>query len=481
MHAYTHLDTLRSADVIVVGGGPSGIAAACAAARQGASTLLIEKSGCLGGMMTLGMVMPLGARSDTKGNHFGGILEEFVQKTIQETKRYCGTEVKDHRVYSSPHIMKLVALDMLTQAGAEILFHAMLADVIREGDTVAKLVVCTKSGLKLIEGKRFIDATGDGDILAGAGETFVLGSEPDVLSGLTETGLDTEHDGSHYSGYASDGRMQPASTMFTAGNVDYETASQFINRRLSFSDLGITRKQFASLPYANTPGFLLDDSEEIPLPQGRVLIFRSRRPGEVVVNMARVTDVNGSDALDLSRAEILAQRQILYILDFLIRFVPGFENAYLLESCSSIGVRETRRLVGQYVLSGKEAITCKPFADVVAHGSYIIDIHDPQGRKKAIGGAIQGDCYDIPYRCLLPRTVTNLMAVGRCISSDHVAHSSTRIQGTCMLTGQAAGTACALSLQENCSPSELPVSRLQEILIRDAVRLRIPGSAPAGA
>ena len=478
MNWNTDLETIKNADVVVVGGGPSGIAAACAAARTGASCLLVEKNGCLGGMMTLGMVMPLAARSDTKGNHFGGILEEFIQETIRVTKQYCGTESKDHRLYSSPHIMKFVALDMLTKSGVDILFHGMLADVVREGDEIKGLIVCTKSGLTAIEGKIFIDATGDGDIIAGAGEAFVMGSEPGVLSGLIETGLDTEHDGCHYAGYSKDGRMQPASTMFTMGNVDYETGSQFINRRLTFADLGMTREQFLALPYANTPGFVIDEaSEEVPLPQGRILFFRTRRPGEVIINMTRITDVNGSDALDLSQAEILAQKQMIYVLDFLIQFVPGFEKAYLLESGSALGVRETRRLVGQYVLSGREAITCVPFDDVIAHGSYIIDIHDPQGRKKAIGGDIQGDCYDIPYRTLLPKTVNNLLAVGRCISTDHVAHSSTRIQGTCMLTGQAAGTAAAMALQKGCLAAQLPVGELQERLIAEKVCLRVPNKA----
>ena len=152
-------------------------------------------------------------------------------------------------------------------------------------------------------------------------------------------------------------------------------------------------------------------------------------------------------------------------MDFLIRYIPGFENAYLLETAGILGVRESRRLVGRHVLSGYEAIECTPFADAVAHGSYIIDIHDPQGNRKAIGGPIHGDYFDIPYRSLLPKTVTNLLVAGRCISSDHVAHSTTRIQGTCMLTGQAAGTAAALALANGCEPAEVEIAALQARLV----------------
>jgi hypothetical protein len=193
--------------------------------------------------------------------------------------------------------------------------------------------------------------------------------------------------------------------------------------------------------------------------------------------MTRVTGINGADSDDLTRGEITAQLQLFHVVDFLIRYIPGFESAYLIETADILGVRETRRLIGRHVLTGREAIDCVAFPDVIAHGSYIIDIHDPQGRRKAIGGSIKGDFYDIKYRSLLQCTVSNLLATGRCISSDHVAHSSTRIQGTCMLTGQAAGTAAALAVKNICGVTDLDVYTLQKRLISDGVNLRVRTTA----
>ena len=471
MNFSVNLTTLKRADVVVVGGGAAGTCAAIAAARGGASTLLVEQYGCLGGMMTLGLVMPLSAQASKCGLSFGGILHEMLDRIVGLTKEYCGGEGKPHHLFSSPHVMKYVLLDTAVNSGVDILLHTTLVDVVRVGNRIEKLVVLSKSGLGVIEGGVFIDATGDGDLLFRAGEDYVLGSEAGVMDRLTGAGLNKVHmEERAYGNYEQDGLLQPVTMMFTMGGVDVERARPLVNRRLRFADVGLTREEFEKLPYANTPGFVVE-GDELPLPQGRVLFFQNRRPGEVVVNMTRVTGINGADALELTQGEIVAQRQVFHVVDFLHRFIPGFERAYLLETAGILGVRETRRLVGRHVLTGGEAIDCAAFPDVVAHGSYIIDIHDPQGRRKAIGGPIRGDCYDIPYRSLVPKTVENLLVAGRCISSDHVAHSSTRIQGTCMLTGQAAGTAAAMARSLRGGVAEVDVVALQEALLQAGVQL----------
>jgi hypothetical protein len=473
----TEIETLKKTDVAVVGGGAAGVCAAIAAARGGASTLLLEQYGCLGGMMTLGMVAPLSAHSTKSGASFGGIMQELLDRIVDLTVRYCGGTGKPHHIFSSPHAMKHVLLEAVVEAGVDVLLHASLADARRDGDSLTGLIVLTKSGLRLVEAGAFIDATGDGDLIARSGEEFVVGSESGVMHDLSTTGLNLVHrENAAYGEYREDGLMQPVSIMFTMGNVDVERARPLVNQRLRFADLGITKEEFLKLPYANTPGFVID-GDEIPLPQGRVLFFQNRRPGEVTINMSRITGINGADALELSAGAVSAHLQVFPLVDFLIRYVPGFENAYLIETGDILGVRETRRLVGCHVLTGVEAIECEPFLDVVAHGSYIIDIHDPQGRRKAIGGPIKGDCFDIPYRSLVPKRLRNLLVAGRCISSDHVAHSSTRIQGTCMLTGQAAGSAAAMAVRSGIVVQDVDVPALQQMLVRDGVRLWIRPTA----
>jgi len=500
MHYSIEAKTIADSDVVVIGGGPAGLGAAIAAARNGAKTLLVEQHGALGGMMTLGLVMPLAGQATFEGNLLGGILQEFLERVMAEGKNYCIGSEDDQKVkqgvsvaasapslysqalswhqsfFSSPHIMKHVALEMVLEAGVDILFHTSLVDVVRENNRITMVVVNTKSGIGTITGREFIDATGDGDVIYRAGEEFVKGSEPGVMSSLLETGLDTVHDEdadhSAYGEYEQSGLMQPVTIMFTMGNIDTERAKAFCNIKVRYSDIGITREDFLKLPYANTPGFVVDDTDEVPLPQGRVLFFRTLRQGEAVINMTRVIGIDGSDAADLSRGEILCQRQVFYVLDFLKRFIPGFEKSYLIETADVLGVRETRRLVGRKVLTGREAINCVPMPDVIANGTYIIDIHDPQGKRKAIGGTIHGECYDIPYGSLTPKTVENLLAAGRCISTDHVAHSSARVQGTCMLIGQAAGTAAAIAAAECKAVGDISIADLQHRLTDAGVKLR---------
>lgn len=460
-------------DVLVAGGGVAGCAAALAAARQGAKVTLLENGGTLGGAASIGIVIPLDAVTARNKKPFGGILQEIYDETRDAGEKYCFNDdpEKLHHSVCSPHVLKYVLLKKLVEAGVNVRFHTTLVSAETENNKVSRVIAQDKSGFYDIEAASFIDATGDADLVNFAGAEFVLGSEEGVLDSLVANDMNKRHfSDSEYTGYSSSGEMQPVSIFFHMGGVDVSEAAKLNNKKLKFGDLGITKERFLQWKFANTLGFEVVD-DNIPTPQGRVLVYRGPREDVCSVNMSRIIGIDGSDADSLNDGEIKAQLQLIAIVDFLQTFIPGFENSYLIQSANTLGVRETRRLKGRYVLTGMEAITCKTFEDTIARGSYCIDIHDPKGKSGAVGGQIKGDFYDIPYGCLLAKEFDNLLVCGRCISVDHVTHASSRIQGTCMLTGQAAGTAAAMALKEGKAPADLDGRKVKEQLIADGVYL----------
>ena len=471
---YDTLPVLASADIIVAGGGFSGCAAAIASARAGADTLLIESGGCLGGAATAGLVAPISSIRSNDGKHpFGGILQELLDDVTAKAKKYCASSIMP---ISSLHLYKYILLDKLKDSGANVFFHLFITDVVSDADgSIRYLVVSSKDGLKRIEGKIFIDTTGDGDVMGKSSADTIIGSEPHVLADIADTGLLKSHDKQTdipEDDYA--GKLQPVSLMMQFGGVDVKRATQYMNKKITYADFGITREEFAKWPYAGTLGFEMDDSEYIPMPQGRVWLYPAIRDGVATINMSRVLNINACDPQAYSDAEVKAGLQLIAIIDFLVTFVPGFENAYFMESSNTLGIRESRRLVGDYVLRGREVICCQEFPDTIAHGSYIIDIHDPKGKRMAIGGEIKKPHYSIPYGCLVTKKVPNLATAGRSISADHVAMSATRIQGTAMLTGQAAGIAASMALAAGCAMSDVDVTVLQNKLTKAGVFLDLP-------
>lgn len=462
----------RTFDVVIVGGGLGGCSAAIAAGRKGVKAALIEQSGILGGAATQGIVTPLDARKDTKDKPFGGIVSEISGELTEGGTRYCsGGSKRDDWNIASPYFLKALLLEKCLGANVSVFFHYTLLGAQKSGDEIECIYVLTKSGVEKFNAKVFIDGTGDGDLIEKSGAPYSVGCEKEAVKALIEEGFNVLHFSDVKSEDYSDRKlMQPVSIFFRLGGVDMEKAMKYNNKTLKIGDLGITSEKLKNWKYYNTCGFE-ESGDLIPLPQGRILVTPSARPDVAVVNMSRVTGIDGSDAQSLNEGEIKAQLQVIAIVDFLITFVDGFEKAYLIDSASTLGVRETRRLKGKTVLSGRDVINAKKLTYPVAKGSYSIDIHDPTGKGRAIGGFIKGDFYDIPYGSLITDDVPNLIVCGRCISADHVAHSSTRIQGTCMLTGQAAGTAAALSVSGNVKPNTLSEKLLHQTLIDDNVFL----------
>jgi hypothetical protein len=214
------------------------------------------------------------------------------------------------------------------------------------------------------------------------------------------------------------------------------------------------------------------DAGELKLPREDILFFATPHPHEVSVNSTRVTHALGINVWDLSWAECVSRRQMDQIARFLRRRVPGFEQAYVGQSGVQVGVRETRRILGEYRLTGRDILAARTFPDAIARGAYPVDIHDPDGAGTVLRRVPRGEAYDIPLRCLLPRGADRLLVAGRCISGTHVAHSSYRVMPIAMATGQAAGVCAALAARSGRSPGEVPAGEVQRELLIQGASLR---------
>jgi len=409
-----------SAEVIVCGGGPAGLCAAVAAAQEGADTLLIERYGFLGGMATAGLINPF------MPYYTGGeqIIEGLFQQIIDRLDAAGGWSHRQDewaRDAFDPEIMKLVAQDMVEEAGVELRLHTMVVDASSDDGHVRQALLGSKSGSERAEATIFIDATGDGDLAARAGVPYEQGRPEDGLS-------------------------QPMTLMFRMTGVDEERMP--------------SREEINAL-YDEAK-----DAGEINNPRENVLWFYTTRSGEIHFNTTRVVKRDGTSAADLTAAEMEARRQVQQMVNFLTEKVPGFADAYLSTTGTQIGVRESRRILGEYTLTAEDVLGASKFADGIARGCYDIDIHNPSGTGTVIKSLPAGESYDIPYRCLCPRGFDNLLVAGRPISATHQAHSSLRVMPIAAAVGEAAGTAAAMCIAQEQSVTAVDVAKLRERLRR---------------
>jgi hypothetical protein len=411
---------LSQHDVVVVGGGTAGVAAGVAASRNGVDILLIERYGFLGGTMTAGLVNLFMTFHAGKEQIIHGIFQEIVDRL----KRLGGYDERTKAF--DVEAMKIVLDQMVRGAGVKLMLHTCAIGVVMQGNTIRGIEIHNKSGRNVVFGKVIVDATGDGDVAVMAGAPYEKGREED---GLT----------------------QPMTLIFRMGGVDADRmpSSQEINRLFKEAK----------------------ERGEISIPRENVLWFPTTRKGEIHFNTTCIIKVDGTRAEDLTFAEVEARRQMMELVGFLKKNVPGFENAYLLMSAPQIGVRETRRIIGEYVMTGEDILEARKFTDVVARGSYPIDIHSPTGEGTVIKSPPPGSSYDIPYRSLVPKNVENLLVAGRCVSTTHEAQAAIRVIPIVVAIGQAAGTAAALSAKLNVPPRRLDVSLLQKTLREQGANL----------
>lgn len=447
----------RSADVVIVGGGTAGIAAAIAAARNGAKTLIVDKNGFLGGTATAGNVFH--GFFDCRGRQVvKGIAHEVIQRMVDEggsLGHLCGgkwgPDTPPDFVYcQTPYDLeafKYVALKLVEEAGVEMLLHTFFAGAAVENGRLRRIRIVNKSGLSEIEAGVLVDCSGDADVAAAAGVPFEFGR--------------------------GDGLAQNVTLLFTVAGVDFDrvveyskqnvrirTWGEWHSRGMRGRKLGEEQESWVSL--SGKINVEPDPSDGKFLSCG----FRSLRPGELRLNVTRTVGIDATRAEDLTRAEVEERKNVFEIVKKLQRFVPGFEKAYLHSTAVEVGIRESRRILGEYQLTAEDVLEGRSFEDGIAKGAYTMDIHDPKGGHVVHTFIKDGGSYDIPYRCLTPLRVDGLLVAGRCISATHDALGSTRQMPTCMALGEAAGTAAALSAGGGVDPRRVDTRLLRETLLR---------------
>ena len=439
------IPVVSEVDVLVVGAGPAGICAGISAARNHARTLVVDSAGCIGGAATLNYVGPFMTSYDAKNEYMiiRGLFKEILDQMKEEGGAIDPEEIEaetprsgfyrighahvgpfDHECY------KKVCTDLLVESGAQLLLYTQFVDVLKENNSLKGVVIANKNGLSAIKAKIVIDCTGDGDVAVRSGVGFELGR-------------------------VEDGNMQPATLFFRVNNVDTEELSAHIREH---------REEIR--PFYGPFSWLIREKQEEwgDVPRGEVCLFEDVEPGEYRMNVTRILDVDGTKAEDLTRAEIEGLRQAHKVFSFLKKNAAGFKNAHFLDTAPAVGIRETRHIDGVYRLTVDDVKAAAVPDDTIAVMATNMDTHNKDNPGGTYYTLQNGRYFGVPYRCLLPKGVDNLLVAGRCISADAMAGSAIRMIPCCMVFGQAAGTAAALSLQQQCLPGDVDTKELRKVL-----------------
>lgn len=408
-------------DVIVAGSGPAGTAAAVMAGRMGAKVLIIEWNNAIGGISTSGMM------SHWTGSVTSPLYTEILQRSADMNE---GEQKGKIQQFINPENLKTVYLDMLMDANVDVLLYTFVCGVVMEGDQLTGVITESKSGRRVFRSKVVVDGTGDGDVAAFAGVEYHKGRE-------------------------SDGKMQPNTLMFKVAGVDMSRA--------------VLLGSFESTYQTEKGELQALAKEHIPYPAGHLLAYKSTLPGIVTCNMTNCTDIDGTKAEDLTRAEIVCRSQMPAIVKYLREFVPGFENCYIISAGSMMGVRETRHFKGVYTLNENDILTAKVFDNWVVRGAHFnFDVHNMTGSGLDATGVqkhwTQPKGYTIPYGCLVPEKINGLLLSGRNISGTHIAHSNYRVMPICVGIGAAAGVAAATAIKKGVQVRDIKGEELQDRL-----------------
>ena len=409
---------MNNYDIAVIGGGFSGCAAALAAARNGASVILIERINALGGAPATMFVNPFMRNAtiigeDTEPTQLSqGIFKELVGELRARGAMFGNS--------FNPEYLKLILNRKMREAGVDLLFNSYFVSASRTGGSITEITVANKSGLVRVGAKIFIDCTGDADVAFSAG-------------------FPTRH------GRPGDGLCQPMTLCFLIGNVDTAT---FDSELPNVVKLWLEEKK----------------SGNIKNPMDGIMLFHTCFPDIIQLNATRIVKRDPVDCFDITESDIEAREQMFELLEFLRKRLPSCAKADILGSAVQTGVRESRMIDGEYTITSEELVACARFPDAIAAGNYDIDIHNPEGSGTSHYFFPKGEYYTIPYRALIPKGAKNLLVAGRCISATHEAQASVRIMPIVCTLGEAAGTAAALAAASGLPVAEINTEQLRETL-----------------
>ena len=416
-------------DLVVAGGGIAGISAAVKAGRMGIKTLLIEQYGFTGGSATAGMVSPF-----MKHTVHGIPLTKGVFLDLEEGMRKRKGMIDNG---FSGIAFRLSAFELLTDAGVHILPNALLIDTVMEKNEIKQVKVFYDQKEITVTGKMFIDTTGDAQLVYLAGLPYEKGEE---------------------------GLLQAMTLFFRMGNINIPEALKYITHNpqdfFEWMDYNFNLDKIISV--GGFFSFVKKAHLEHRLSENIRYIFFTTLPssGEASFNTSNILELDGTSSSDMTRAEMEGRNQVSDVVRLLQNEIPGFKNAFLIETAGQVGVRETRRIVGDYRLTGDDVLEGRKFDDAIARACYGIDIHGAKGEKDRMDELKEGDYYTIPYRSLIHKDALNVLSAGRSLSSTREGHAAIRIMPTSAATGEAAGAAAAYAVRNNIPLRNIPYAEL---------------------
>lgn len=437
-------------ELIIVGGGISGVIAGISAAREKIDTLIIEQNGFFGGMLTSAGVGPMMTFHAGKTQVIQGITGELVERLKQ--KGLSTGHIFDTTGYTysvTPFDLEGMKSEMETmylEAGGKVLYHSMLAEVKTENKKITELTICNKSGLTKVKADYYIDASGDADLAAWAGVAFNKGRD-------------------------SDGVSQPMTMKLRMYGVDIAKIRTFIHEnpdefpRLKGDTSIIDKGERLSIGGFTKTLKRAKEAGDFTFSREDILFFETNNPGEVIINTSRITDLDSTDPEDLSKGEIEGRKQARELLYFFKKYIPGFEKAILSYTGPSIGIRSSRQIKGMYTITKEDILGGKKFKDAVVCNGYPVDIHSPSGENTYSEHLEWGEYYTIPYRSLVNSQIDNLITVGRCISGDFEAQAAFRTTPGAGALGHAGGAASVIAVRQSKNYKDLDVKEIQSLLL----------------